>query len=61
MDLAHYLEIEDWVDAEGGIGAILRYPDRVGVKVPAILRNGSAISFSTTEPERCPHGTNQKT
>ena len=29
--LAHDPEIEDQVDAEGGIGAILRYPDRVGV------------------------------
>ena len=35
--LSHDLEIEDWVDAEGGIGAILRYPDRVGVKVPAAI------------------------
>ena len=35
--LAHDLVIEDWVDAEGGMGAILRYPDRVGVKVPAAI------------------------
>ena len=35
--LAHDLEIEDWVDAEVGMGAILRYPNRVGVKVPAAI------------------------
>ena len=37
----------EWVDAEGGIvsGAILRYPDTVGVKVPAAIWNNLTLTF----------------
>ena len=43
--LAHDLEIEDWVDAEGGMGAILRYPGTVRVKVPAAIWNNLTLTF----------------
>ena len=35
--LTRDLEVEDWVDGEGGMGAKIRYPGRVGVKVPAAI------------------------